>query len=854
MAKRRADTLKVYQAKRDFSRTSEPRGAAVRRAKGNSFVIQKHAARRTHFDFRLELDGVLKSWAVTRGPSLDPAEKRLAVRTEDHPLEYGTFEGTIPKGEYGGGTVMLWDRGTWTPLGDPHEGLAAGHLKFDLDGERLRGGFALVRLKPRGKEARENWLLVKERDETADRRPEADPITRWTTSVATGRSFEEIASGNSAVWSSKQGGPISAAGGRLNGAKPPAKRAKAARPRFIPPQLATAAHDAPDGNEWLHEIKYDGYRVITAVGKGGAAVYTRSGQDWTAKFATIAASLESAPVGSALFDGEVVVFDEEGRTDFGRLQRTLKTGGHDLTLMLFDLLYVDGRDLRGLPLIQRKERLRGLLQHMPSNIRFSDHVIGNGKKVLANARDMRLEGIVSKRADKPYQSGRTTTWIKIKCLGRDEFVIGGHRRSDVKGRPFSSLLLGEYEDGKLIYRGRVGTGFDEATLDEIGRKLHPLARKQSPFLEVPSEIRRDARWVEPKLVAEIAYGDRTSDGILRHPSFVGLREDKKAKDVQMLPKKSVGAAAVESKAKPKPQAGSNADVLGVKLSHPDKVLFPATGQTKQDLAEYLASVADLMLPHIKGRPLSLVRCPEGVASQCFFQKHRTRGLPKALKSITVKESDGERAEYIMIDSAEGIVAAAQVGGLEIHIWGSRGDNIERPDRLVFDLDPDPSVGFADVRRAAREFRELLDAMKLASFPLVTGGKGVHVVVPLQRRHQWPEVKGFAKGLALRVAEVDPARFIATMSKAKRKGRIFIDWMRNERGATAIAPYSARAKAGGSVAMPVTWDELEGMDRADAFTLRTAKQRIASGRDAWAGYFDAASTIAKAFLNDISVEV
>lgn len=848
MPKGRSNALRVYRSKRDFSRTVEPEGAVSASKGGNSFVIQKHAARRTHFDFRLELDGVLKSWAVTRGPSLDPAQKRLAVRTEDHPLEYGAFEGTIPKGEYGGGTVMLWDRGIWAPRGDPHEGLATGNFKFDLDGERLKGGFALVRLKPRGKEVRENWLLIKERDERADRRASADPVTRWTDSVITSRSFEEIASGKSPVWSSKQGGQISP-GARPagRGAQPPG-RLTAAQPKFVAPQLATASDRAPQGDEWLHEIKCDGYRVIAALGMGGARIYTRSGQDWTTKFATVAASLASAPVGSALFDGEVVVIDDEGHTDFGRLQRTLQTGGHDLTLMLFDLLFVDGKNLRQLPLIERKRRLMKLLSDMPANIRYSDHVIGHGEQVLARACDMKLEGLVSKRVDKPYQSGRTTSWIKTKCLAREEFVVGGYRKSDVKERPFSSLLIGEYEKGKLHYRGRVGTGFDEAALSEISHKLQLLARKSSPFEEVPAEIRRDARWVEPKLVAEIAYGDRTSDNILRHPSFIGLREDKDAKDVEM-PAKTRTAASKETRS-----AKAGVGPLGVKLTHPDKVLFPATSGTKQDLAEYLASAADRMLPHIKGRPLSLVRCPEGVAGECFFQKHRTRGLPNPLKSISIKESSGKPVEFIMIDSAEGIVAAAQVGGIEIHIWGSRGDDIERPDRLVFDLDPDPSVDFAEVRRAAGEFRGLLDAMKLVSFPLLTGGKGVHVVVPLQRRHEWAEVKGFAKGLALRVADVDPARFIATASKAKRKGRIFIDWMRNERGSTAIAPYSARAKPGASVAMPVAWDELERIERADVFTLANARQRVAASRDPWDGYFEAASGIAKKFLDDISVEV
>jgi bifunctional non-homologous end joining protein LigD len=847
MAKRRSDALRTYRSKRDFSRTAEPRGEAVGARRGNSFVIQKHAARRTHFDFRLELDGVLKSWAVTRGPSLDPAQKRLAVRTEDHPLEYGEFEGTIPKGEYGGGIVMLWERGTWTPRGDPHTSLAEGNLKLDLDGERLKGGFALVRLKARGKETRENWLLIKERDEYADRRPGADPMERWTTSVVTGRTFEEIASDYSSVWSSKQGAQVFPASAPPGRRARPATRAKAARPKFVPPQLATSVDQAPEGEEWLHEIKYDGYRVIAALGTGGAVVYTRTGQDWTHRFSPIADALAAAPVSSALLDGEIVVMDEQGQADFGRLQRALKGNRDSLTLLLFDLLHLDGEDLRKLPLIERKARLKRLLGDMPAAIRYSDHVVGHGAEVYERASRMGLEGIVSKRADRPYQSGRTTTWLKMKCLGRDEFVIGGYRTSNAKGRPFSSLLVGEFEDGRLIYRGRVGTGFDERTLGNIAQRLRSLARDKSPFVAVPAEVRSDARWVEPALVAEIAYTSRTTDGILRHPSFIGLREDKKAQDVVAV----TDTGSIVSKQRQR--ATGDTVVRGVKLTHPDKILFPAIAGSKQDLADYLALVADRMLPHVKGRPLSLVRCPEGVSAECFFQKHRKRGLPKPLKSILVEDSDGQRADYIMIDSVEGIVAAAQVGGIELHLWGSRGDNIERPDRLVLDLDPDPSVAFTDVRRAAREFRDLLQAAGLVSFPLLTGGKGIHVVAPLRRQHDWNEVKAFARGIAHRVADLDPARFVATMSKAKRKGRIFVDWMRNERGSTAIAPYSARAKPSASVAMPVSWDELEHIERADLFTLSNVRRRLADNRDPWTGYAAAARALSKKLLSEIAVE-
>ena len=832
MPARRASPLQAYYAKRDFTRTAEPKGKVGPRRPGGSFVIQKHRARRLHFDFRLELDGVLKSWAVTRGPSLDPAEKRLAVRTEDHPLEYGAFEGTIPQGEYGGGTVMIWDRGTWIPQGDAREGLAQGHLKFDLEGERLKGGFALVRLKPRGKETRENWLLVKERDETADRT--TDPVEHWTTSVATGRDMDEIAtSTESPVWSSR-GATAEAARAAAGSAR---RRSKL--PAFVAPELATPSSVPPEGNDWLHEIKFDGYRVIAAIADGQVKLYTRAGNDWTARFGKIAPAVAAIGARSALVDGEIVVLDGEGRSSFGMLQQTLTTGEYPLTLYAFDLLMLNGKDLRQLPLQTRKEKLKGLLASAPDSIRYSDHVRGNGREVLARCCELGLEGVVSKRADRAYVSERGASWLKTKCQGREEFVVIGYRPSDKKGRAFASLLLGEYDDGgELHYRGRVGTGFDDRTIADITERLKPLKRATPPVAEVPREIRRAARWVEPQLVAEIAYTERTSDGVLRHPSFLGLREDKPGKDVRAR------AALAPAEAEPPHLSQSGAD-LGVRLTSPDKVLFAAAHLTKADLARYLAMVAPLMLPHVSERPLSLVRCPEGSGGECFFQKHRRPGVPKAIRSIEIRESDGSTAEYLMVVDAEGLVSTAQIGALELHIWGSRKRTLERPDRLVFDLDPDASVPFPAVTRAAGELRDLLAAAGLVSFAMLTGGKGVHVVVPLEPRLGWEDVKGFARGLAQRLAQDEPDRFIATMSKARRKGRIFIDWMRNERGATAIAPYSPRARPQASIAVPVDWHELTKRESANADTIRNFK--AAGRRDPWAGYFDVKQSIARATL-------
>lgn len=829
-------SLKAYRAKRDFTRTGEPEGEGARKASaktGGLYVIQKHRARRLHFDFRLELDGVLKSWAVTKGPSLNPADKRLAVRVEDHPLEYGAFEGNIPKGEYGGGEVMIWDRGTWTPQGDPRQGLEKGHLKFDLGGERLKGGFALVRLKARGKEKRENWLLVKERDETADRA--ADPITKWTRSVTTGRSFDDIAAGDE-VWRSNERSRSAVA------EAPEARRTVEGpplpMPRFRAPQLATPMLAPPSGPEWLHEIKFDGYRVIAAVGGGKSKLYTRTGLDWTAKFRDLGGALTRLPARNALIDGEVVVADEKGRSDFGRLQRALKTGEDALRFYAFDLLELDGEDLAKLPLVERKGRLSALLTQAPDSILYSDHIAGDGPKVLAECCRMGLEGIVSKRADKPYVSRRTLSWIKTKCTGRDEFVIGGWRPS-TKERAFASLLLGEFDAGELHYRGRVGTGFDQRDLADIAQKLRKFARPTPPFVDAPAEVRRHARWVEPRLVAEIAYTERTAEGYLRHPRFIGLREDKPASEVETL------AATKREAASEDPAPLSSPPV---KLTHPDKVLFPAAGVTKAELAAYWRRVAPLAMPHIAGRPLSLVRCPEGSGRSCFFQRHHTRGMPKALEAVPLLDSSGKREEFLKIEDAAGLEAAAQIGALELHIWGAHAASVEQPDRLVFDLDPDPAAPFADVKRAARDFRALLEAAGLTSFPLLTGGKGIHVVAPLAPALGWREVKMFAKGVAMRLAADDPARFTAVATKARRKGKIYIDYLRNERSASAIAPYSPRARDTPSVAAPIGWSELPRLERADAYTIASLPRRLASlGSNPWEGYFDLRQTISQAAL-------
>jgi bifunctional non-homologous end joining protein LigD len=799
--------LKTCPDKRDLRRESAPRHTAQRAL---SFVVQKPDDRLLHYDFRLELDGVLKSWAVSNGPSLDPAQKRLAVRTADCPLKTDFLRGSIPEAHTGPAAETLWDIGHWSPRGDPREGLRTGLLKFDLQGDRLKGGFALLRLAKAAREKRENWLLVKEGDAYAE--PLKDGAQKPQSSPSMAR--------NSAFHADKAVGSRGEPEARL--------------PRFVPPQLATLVAAPPAGDDWLHEIKYDGYRAIAAIAGRRVRIYTRSGQDWTDKFAGVTRALEKLRVKSALLDGEIVALDKQGRSSFGLLQHGLKAGNEPLTYYVFDLLELDGRNLRREPLIRRKELLHTLLRSPPEGVVYSEHVVGHGDKMFAKSCHMGLEGIVSKRADKPYLSQRTKSWLKSKCTGNDEFVIGGYRRSNKKGRAFASLLLGEYVGNKLHYRGRVGTGFDAELLHDLGERLSQLQRPTSPFVDAPRDIGRDARWVEPRLVAQIAYTEKTTDGRLRHPAYLGLRSDKPAKDVQSQPVIAM----------PK-RAAQDDDIEGMRLTHPDKMLFAEAGITKEGLAEYLVTVSERMLPHVSGRPLSLVRCPEGASKECFFQKHTMKGMPSALKSVPVEEGDGETAEYLMIDSAAGLVGAAQIGGLEIHLWGSRWKTLERPDRIVFDLDPDPEVKFADVREAARDVRKLLRAANLESFAMVTGGKGIHVVVPLNATQSWDEIKSFAKGVAAKLAANEPDRFVATMSKAKRKGRIFIDWLRNERGSTAIAPYSPRAKPIASVATPVSWTELSRIEAANAFTIPSALRRLKQAKgDPWKGYFSVRQSIGR----------
>ena len=844
--------LEEYRRKRDFKKTAEPAGGRIRKkpaVEGRVFVIQKHAARRLHYDFRLELDGVLKSWAVAKGPSYNPKDKRLAVRTEDHPMEYGGFEGIIPKGEYGGGTVLLWDRGHWFPEGDdPAEAYAKGRLKFTLEGKKMRGRWALIRMGGSSGEGGKNWLLIKERDELASE--DFSVVDEAPESVATGRGIEQIATEKDRVWRSNRGHSDPA---ELPGAR------KGALPDWIEPELATLVDDAPRGDAWLHEIKFDGYRALARLETGRIKLLTRSGNDWTRKFQSVADALKELPVNQALIDGEIVVLKENGASSFEALQQALSRGDDsEMLYFAFDILHLDRCDLTQVTLERRKEVLRELVPSADEGrIRFSDHVDGQGPDFLKQACRIGLEGVVSKRRDRPHRSGRIGDWLKAKCLNRQELAIGGFTKGKGAREALGALHVGYYEkpgSDRLLYAGKVGTGFSDKLLSDLNKRLKKLVRKTPPFVNPPRE--RNATWVEPELVAEIEFTEWTRDGVLRHPSFKGLRLDREGREVirevpqdpgeasSAKPSANSGAGKRRTAARaasspkrasrqaPKPKE-AGPDLSRFRLTNPERVLWPEQGITKAALAEYYLAIADWMLPHVAGRPLTLFRCPNGRGKPCFYQRHPGEGMPAGIRTVPVREKDGTY-DSISIEDVEGLIGLAQIGALEIHIWGSKLDKIEQADRIVFDLDPDEGLPWARVAEAARIMRERLSDLGLESFLKTTGGKGLHVVAPIRRGPDWEEVKAFTKAVVERMAGDDPARFTANMSKAKRKGRIYVDFLRNQRTATFIAPYSTRAKPGAPVSVPIFWEELDEGVRSDQFNTATLPRRLRSlKKDPWA---------------------
>lgn len=863
MAARRSGVLAEYSRKRDFKKTPEPgpgKGGA-RGKDGPIFVVQKHDASRLHYDFRLEVNGALASWAVPKGPSLDPDDKRLAVHVEDHPLDYAGFEGVIPHGEYGGGEVIVWDRGVWrSDEDDPAGAIRKGKLSFTLEGERLRGAWTLARMRGRGEDDNDNWLLIKHEDEFAERGGPSI-VERLPESVATSRTVEGLAREhgtpharrNMRRRSKAAPGKPAQPGGEAVDASGLEGATRGAKPPRVKPQLCTLVDEAPRGEGWVHEIKFDGYRLMAVKRGASVELITRAGHDWTAKFGPIRDAVTGLACEACVLDGEAVIVDEKGRTSFQDLQSAIKAQRFErLAFYVFDLLYLDGVDLRRASLLDRKGVLKRVVGAAGGGVvvRYSEHVRGAGPDTLRSACDLALEGVVSKRADAQYTPGRSKTWVKSKCSKRQEFVVVGWTAPGGSRKHFGSLLLGAHDaNGRLVYTGRVGTGFDASTLRDLGGRLKALARKTCPADEPPTrEEQRGARWVEPRIVVEVEFTEWTGDGRLRHPSFQGVREDKEANEVKVereKPVERVEAATTTPPSRPAGRrtwgAGKKDDavaVAGVALSNPDRVLYPEQGLTKRGLAEYYEAVAEWIMPHLVGRPISAVRCPQGRGAQCFFQKHVRESFGEAVRPIKVEESDEEIAEYIAVDSLPGVIELVQFGVLEMHPWGATERDLDKPDLLTFDLDPGEGVELDAIKDSARQLRGLFKDLGLESFVKASGGKGLHVVVPLTPDAAWDEAKAFCAAIAKGLAREQPDRYVAKSAKAARKGKIFIDYLRNSRGATSIAPYSTRARAGAPVAAPLRWEELGRLESPAQFTVETMPRRLSRLKsDPWEGFFE-----------------
>jgi bifunctional non-homologous end joining protein LigD len=845
-------STKSYNQKRDFRSTPEPKARSSARSRKSDkpiFVVQRHDATQEHYDLRLEVNGELASWALPKGPSLDPSDKRLAVRVEDHPLDYADFEGVIPEEQYGAGPVIVWDRGTWEcEESDAAEGIKAGKLSFRVVGEKLSGAWTLTRMNGRSSDNKDDWLLIKQNDAMAKRG--GKPITeREPHSVKTGRTIKEVAEGKDA--GANRLAPEDADTPHREPPRPSqlSSSKKNPMPKEIKPELCTLADAAPEGDEWLHEIKFDGYRLIARKDADNVQLLSRNQKDWTKRLSPIAKAIGKLGAKRLILDGEAAILDRQGRTSFQRLQQSIKDRDFaQLVFYVFDLLYFDGYDLTDAKLGDRKAMLRDLLGEASDGVlRYSDHVLGKGPDVYENACEMGLEGIISKRVDAAYRQTRSKAWLKVKCSKRQELVIVGWTPPSGSRKHFGSLLLGVHNaQGQLVPAGRVGTGFSDRTLKEIKAKLDRLARKTCPLDIEPTRAEQaSARWVTPKLVAEIEFTEWTDDGRLRHPSFQGLREDKDPEDVvleQARPKdraerdaEEETRRATDSKPGGSRSSRGEARVAGVRLTSVDRVLYPEQGLTKLDLAEHYERVAERMLPLVASRPLSLVRCPQGRRQDCFFQKHPGQTFGDSPRRIKVQEKNATR-EYVLVDELSDLVSLVQFGVLEIHPWGSAEDDLEKPDRLVFDLDPGDGATLDQIKQGAEVIRDRLDDLTLKSFLLATGGQGLHVIVPVKPDASWDDARAFCQAIAKGVASAEPEKYVAVSTKSKRKNKVFVDYLRNSRGATAIAPYSTRARPNAPVATPLSWDELANLESPSQYTVANLPRRLAAlKRDPWDGY-------------------
>jgi bifunctional non-homologous end joining protein LigD len=838
-----SDALRQYKAKRDFSVTSEPADGGRASAGALSFVIQKHWASHLHYDLRLELDGTMKSWAVPKGPSLDSKDKRMAVQVEDHPIAYSSFEGTIPAGEYGAGKVIIWDTGRWQPIGDAIQGYLAGQLKFELHGRKLRGKWVLVRMK--GKDEKQPpWLLIKEKDEFVRPAAEFSVVDEMPDSVKP--------SSQAVRRTGRKRAPVAAAQtpGKKNSLRSsqtglPAGATKAPMPAILAPQLATLVDSPPsDPLAWSYEIKFDGYRLMSRIEGAAIKLYTRNGNDWTSKLLALQKAIANAKLPDGWYDGEMVMLNEKGVPDFGALQQSFDAAKtKDIVLFLFDIPYVNGHDLREVPLRERRALLQSVLDKSTSDrVRFSEAFDAPAESVVASACKLGLEGIIAKRLDSTYVSRRSAAWIKLKCSQRQEFVIGGYTDPQGSRVGIGALLLGVHDkDGALRYAGKVGTGFDDRMLGSLKGHLEKLTVARSPFSK-PTAIEGRPHWVKPQLVAEVTFGEWTRAGIIRHSVFHGLRTDKPASAIiQEKPADTKGVAKSDSATTANRSHALNPTL---RVTHPERVIDPSTGITKIELVRYYGLVSDLMMTHLKGRPVSLVRAPSGVTGQLFFQKHaETEKLPG------IRQLDPalyiSHPPLLEIADKQGILSAAQWNVVEFHTLNTGTKSLQCPDRMIFDLDPGEGVEWDKVRDAASLVHALLQELKLPAFLKTSGGKGLHVVVPLRQVHDWDTVKGFSQAVVIHLAKTIPQRFVAKTGPKNRVGKVFVDYLRNSVGATTACGWSARARPGLGISVPVAWEELASLKGGDHWTVRTAHTRLDEGNRAWDGYSKSASRLTSA---------